>query len=180
MVKLREGSIVPFPEKLHENYQIYDKKIVANVGADKILDVLRDFVKMNDEPMFFILELFETIYYIDGCSQEKAFDILTKVGDVLIKDGISAFGYGCHISNDEIIFGKYNVVTMYSHNIEKYNSLFETHGILKTDNIITAWDTISGKNPGKSNRYNDNGKTVLDIPKELETWGMYEYKEEGK
>ena len=58
------------------------------------------------------------------------------------------------------MFGKYNVLTIYSHNIEKYNDFFEKHSIEKVENLITAWDTFSQEHPGQSDKYKIGGKTV--------------------
>ena len=41
-------------------------------------------------------------------------------GDLMINDGLCSFGFGCHESNDEIMFGKYNVTTIFSRNIGQY------------------------------------------------------------
>ena len=103
---------------------------------------------MHDEPLFFILELptnyndetvsesgevevvevyHKDVYYIDGCSQKEALSILNRVGELLYNDGLSAFGYGCHNSGDEIMFGEYNILTILSSNINAYSNFFEEH-----------------------------------------------------
>ena len=113
------------------------------------------------------------VYYIDGCTQEETFAILNRVGELLINDGLSSFGFGCHVSHDEIMIGKYNVVTIYSQDIEKYNTLLEKHKINRVDKIVTAWDTFTQNNPGKSEKVETDGKDIFDIPKMFEDWGIY-------
>lgn len=191
VLKFKAGSRISSTQKLYEGYEVGENHITANVGIDKIEKVMQHFIVMHDEPQFFILELpanladetevapgvvrglHKDIYYIDGCSREEALAIMGRVGNLLFNDGMSAFGYGGHESGDEIMFGKYNVLTIYSQNIEKYTDFFETHEIDKTDNLITAWDTFSQEYPGTSERYELDGKTVYDIPTQFEEWGMY-------
>ncbi len=64
----------------------------------------------------------------------------------------------------------YNV-TMLTNNY--YNDFFEAHGIEKVESLITAWDTFSDATPGQAERCDYEGKSVYDLPEELEDWGMY-------
>ena len=52
-------------------------------------------------------------------------------------------------------------------------SFFEAHGIEKVESLITAWDTFSDATPGQAERCDYEGKSVYDLPEELEDWGMY-------
>lgn len=54
---------------------------------------------------------------------------------------------------------KYNVVSIYSQDIQKYNDFYEPHNIKEAENFITAWDTFSLEHPGSSERIEKNGKT---------------------
>lgn len=191
MLKMKKGSAVPFPEKLYEAYEVRENSIAANVGADKIEEIIHHFIVAHDEPLFFILELptnlndeeltadgnIDTlhmdVYYIDGCSKDEALTVLLRAGDILINDGISSFGYGCHESGDEIMFGKYNVMTIFSRNIAMFEPFLKEHGVPKTDVLVTAWDTFSPEHPGNSERYELNGMTVFDIPEMFKDWGIY-------
>ncbi len=190
-LKLKIGSKVEFDSELYEGFQLEGNSIIANVSADKVNAVMRHFIAMHEEPLFFILELptnqndetetapgvIETfhkdIYYIDGCSQAEALAIMSRVGNLLLHDGLSAFGYGCHESGDEIMFGKYNVLTIFSKHIKQYHDFFEKHDIEKTEHLITAWDTFSDDHPGISETYESNGKRVYDIPEQFKEWGIY-------
>lgn len=190
-LKLKAGSKISSVSTLYEGYEVGENHITANVGIDKIEGVLQHFIVMQEELMFFILELpasaddeeevapgivetlHKDVYYIDGCSQEEALTVLIRVGDLLYNDGVSAFGFGCHESGDEIMFGKYNVLTIYSQNIENYNDFFDAHEIEKTDKLIMPWSTFTEETPGVSERYEVDGKSVFDIPKQFKDWGMY-------
>ena len=190
-LKLKTGCKVGLPDRLYEGYEIGGDYIIANVGIDKIEEVMQHFIVMHDEPLFFILELpadqkdetevtagiverlHKDVYYIDGCSQEEALTILLRAGEMLFHDGLSAFGFGCHESEDEIMFGKYNVLTIYSHHTEQYADFFKVHDIEKTEKLTTAWDTFSAKYPGISEIYEVDGKNVYDIPQQFQEWGIY-------
>ena len=58
MLNLAKGYKVSAPEKLNEGYEVISgNTIIANVNAEKILDVFQHFIVLHDEPLFFILEL---------------------------------------------------------------------------------------------------------------------------
>lgn len=190
---LKRGCKVPFPEKIKEGYFINktDNYINANIGSDKIEEVMQHFICMHDEPLFFILELpaniedeeeirpgvlevtHKDIYYIDGCSQEEAITIMLRVGELLFNDGLAQFGYGCHESQDEIMFRKYNVMTIYSQDINAYNDFFEAHNIPEAKDLVLAWETFSEEHPGVSEKIVVDGKDVYSIPEQFKEWGMY-------
>lgn len=199
MFVLRTGSKVPFPEKIFEGYMLKNNMITANISADKIKSVMEHFICVhNNEPIFFILELpskkddeieikpgvvkkfHKDVYYIDGCSNKEALTILQSIGDLMINDGLCSFGFGCHISEVEIMFGKYNVTTIFSTQIEQYNSFFKEHDIPKFDNLNTAYDTFSRDFPGFSEIIKTNGIDVFSIPDKLSNWGIYKAEQREK
>lgn len=191
MFQMKKCCSVPFPEKLSEQYEILENRIVANVGMDKIKNMILEFIDMHDEWLFFILEIptnwndepkdengelmgrHKDVYYIDGCSQEKAKSILFDIGDLLIDDGMNCFGFGGHESKEEILFGKYNVMTVYTHNSEKYEAFLKNYNITKTDNLVTAWDTFSEGYYGESEIYEIDGKNIYSIPENYIKYGIY-------
>lgn len=191
MLELRKGCTVPFPEKINEGYTVCENGIIANVGINKVDEVFQHFIFMRDEPMFFILELpaiddddikvaehtfasfHRDIYYIDDCTQEDAFIIMHRVGELLINDGLASFGYGCHGSGDEIMFKDFNVLTIYSKNISKYNGFLDEHNIPETDDLITARDTFTSEKAGTLKTFSLHDRTIYDIPKQFKSWGMY-------
>lgn len=190
-MKLKSGCKVPFPERLEEGYAVHENSIIANVGADKAEDIMAHFIAMHNEPLFFILELpasldSETVvspgvmkkthtdvYYIDGCSQEEALAVLSRNAELLINDGLASFGYGGHISHDEVMFGKYNILSVYSMDIEKYDEFFAAHDIAKKDDVITTPMTFDEDHPGISEMITIDGSSVYDIPEKFNDWGIY-------
>lgn len=191
MLNMKKGCTVPFPEMLREGYQTEGNCIRANVGADKIRSVLEHFLAMRTEPVFFILEIptnandEETdengviqelhcdVYYIDGCSVEKALALLKQSGELLIEDGISQFGFGGHESGDEIMFCNYNITIIFASDIHKYEDFLEEHRIIKTGRLVTAWDTFDREHPGSCQTCRTGGEDIYDIPKLYKDWRIY-------
>ena len=192
MLNLVKGHRVSLVENLFESFtKLTEHYLMANVHAEKILEVFQHFIVIHDEPLFFILELpvsidrekviakniikesHKDVYYIDGCSREECLALLIRYGDLLVNDGLSKFGFGGHKSHDEIMLDSYNVVTIYSKELSKFNDFFEAHNIQFVEELVTAWKTFSKTSPGISEIYESNGKTVYDLPEELAEWGIY-------
>lgn len=192
MLNLVKGHQVSLVENLFESFtKLTEHHLKANVHAEKILEVFQHFIVIHDEPLFFILELpvsidrekviakniikesHKDVYYIDGCSREECLALLIRYGDLLVNDGLSKFGFGGHKSHDEIMLDSYNVVTIYSKELSKFNDFFEPHNIQFVEELVTAWKTFSKTSPGISEIYECNGKTVYDLPEELAEWGIY-------
>ena len=193
MIKMVKGCQVPFPEKLQEQYEfLSDNCLIANIGADKIGEVMRQFIRTHEEPLFFILELptnkedeeklasdgirtlHKDVYYMDGCSCQKAEDMLSAYGELLIHDGLCQFGFGGHISHDEIMAGKYNVVTLYSRTADTLTPILESHGLTRVNGLLTAWDTFTRETPGECFKYEaDDGRDVYSIIEELKSQGLF-------
>ena len=192
MLNLVKGHRVSLVENLFESFtKLTEHYLMANVHAEKILEVFQYFIAIHDEPLFFILELPVSIdrekeiakniindshmdvYYIDNCSIEECLVLLIRYGDLLVNDGLSKFGFGGHKSHDEIMLDSYNVVTIYSKELSKFNDFFEPHNIQFVEELVTASETFSETSPGISEIYESNGKTVYDLPEELAEWGIY-------
>ena len=52
MLEMKKCCKVPFPEKLFEEYEAKDTAIYANVNASKVVDMMKRFIEMHDEPIF--------------------------------------------------------------------------------------------------------------------------------
>ena len=196
MLEMKECCSVPFPDKLFEGFEVSGNVIRANVNASKVPDMMRHFIRTHDEPLFFILELpckmedgvteqkilinvndDYDVYFMDGLDETQACRILDILGELLVKDGLNTFGFGGHETQEEILFGKYNVMTIFSKNEKSYSSFFEHFGIPKTDNLVTAWDTFDDTHGGECSRCisEKTGKTIYDIPETFKDFGMYFY-----
>ncbi len=195
MLEMRACCKVPFPERLFEEYEVSDTNIYVNVGASKILEMMRRFIQMHDEPLFFILELphrlddgiseektlinasDDDVYFIDGLDAYQATDCIDALGEFLVKDGMNTFGIGGHESHEEILFGRYNVMTIYTADAEAYRDFMHSFGIKKTYAHVTAWDTFDSEHFGECKLYvsKETGKTIYDIPEAYKECGMYFY-----
>lgn len=192
MLNMVKGCTVPFPEQLSEGYEVQENRIFANVNAEKILDVFNHFIVMHDDDQgFFILELpvnrdeeeeirpgvveatHKHVYYIDALSTEEALTILIRSGELLINDGISYFGYGFPKTGDEMMLDKYNVITIFSQEIDRYSDFFDPHDIPRVEDLKMAWDTFSEEHPGIAERIDIDGKSVYDLVDQYKDWGIY-------
>ena len=196
MLEMKEYCSVPFPDKLFEGYEVNGNVIRANINASKVLDMMKCFIQNHNEPLFFILELpckmedgmteqkilinvndDYDVYYMDGLDETHACRILDILGELLVKDGLNTFGFGGHETQEEILFGKYNVMTIFSKNEKSYSSFFESFGIPKTEHLVTAWDTFDAFHGGECSRCiaEKTGKSIYDIPDAFKDYGMYFY-----
>ncbi|MCI9666073.1 MAG: hypothetical protein HFF13_02270 [Angelakisella sp.] len=189
MLEMVKGCQVPFPEKLGEGYKMEERMITANVGAGKLRQAVENFIAMHaSERLFFILEiptnqkgepepekvLHKDVYYLDGCSRKKALGILEDYGELLIQDGVSAFGFGCQETGDEIMVEKYNILTLWSRRrLEKYRAFFEKLDIGEREELVTAWDTFEQQHPGRTRLYTLEGKSIYDLPEAMKSQGLY-------
>lgn len=181
MLKMIKGAKVNDADKLSEEYMLGNNNIVANINADKILKIINDFVDMQKEPLFLILEvptnsdneniqgnmieqLHKDVYYLDNMSNTSIKELLKVFGNLFINDGTSQIGVGNHVTNTEIMTDKYNIITIFNDkdDINKYKSLLENNNIKQVDKLITAWDFFTESNPGESSRIDEDGKSVYD------------------
>ena len=192
MFNFIKGCSIKNPSGITEGYKKYNENsLAANVSADNIKDVFGHFIVMHEEPMFFILELpvesdkektvspgvveefHKDVYYIDGCSAEECIYLLETYGELLINDGLCSFGFGCHNSGDEIMLGKYNLISIYSKNLAVFEGFFEAHKIENNDNLVLAGSVISRDNPGTSETLTVDGLRIYDLPERLKDWNIY-------
>ena len=191
MLNMIKGCRIKDPSILFEGYQQTDSGFVANVNADKIQTLLESFVLLHNEYCFVILEvptnakeepslvscgtqpLHKDVYYLDGLTPEKAVEFLKVFGQWLIHDGLSNFGIGIHSGANEIVSGKYNVISVYTNSPQKYDGFFEVHSIFKSVDLKTAWDYFTHDSPGDSFLYKHEGKTIYDLVEHLKQYGLY-------
>ena len=191
MLKMTQGCKVHDPAVLNEGYSKISTGFVANVDADKIHTLFENFIKLHNTDCFVILEvptnrkdeellqpngitqLHKDVYYLDGLTPQKACEFLNVFGPWLIHDGLSSFGIGLHSGANEIMRGKYNVITVYTEDQKRYHDFFETIGINRVRNLKTAWDFFTAATPGDSFAYVHNGKNVYELLDHLKQYGLY-------
>ena len=195
MLEMYKGCEVPDVAKLSAGYELLGSNMLqANVDAGKIKGLLLDFAAMHkNEQVYFMLELppehkaqlqvsygqneldeDSERYYIDDISLEQVQELLAKVGDVLINDGVSRFSLGGTYSMDEMVVDRFNVLSVMSvMDVEEYEKLFTKQGIPKVEGLVTAWETFSPEEPATAMQYVQDNISVFDIPAMFAAWGMY-------
>jgi len=198
MFQTAAGITIPFPEKMKEEYQVFEKRIQFHVSFQKLGAMLEAFLARLEEPLFFVLQLpltrqeeealgaktgqcltgspHDKICYLDGQSKERIRAILRQYGELLLNDGISRFGIASHVTHDEMFIMKYKLVDIYCGDPSKYFDLMEQYGLIPTGKLLTVWDTFSRKTPGQARCIEMNGITVYEVYDALVKLGMYEAK----
>ena len=166
-----KGARINSADILNEEYMISDNWIIANINADKILKVINEFVDIQKDPLFLIIEvptnidnekikdngiyqIHKDVYYLDNISISYAKELLRAFGNI-----------GNHSTGAEIITDKYNVVLVYNgrDDVEKYINLLNMNKIKQVETLITARDYFTESNPGECNCITEDGKTVYDV-----------------
>jgi len=194
MFETASGVNVPFPEKIREEFQIFDTSILFNLSFEKFESILAKFLEQLLEPLFFVLEIplsqreeselrkndsypfHKKVCYLDGQSKEQILVILNLYGDLLLNDGMSQFAVYSHATNDGIYIQKYKIASIYSQEPTKYRGFLESYGLTQTKNILTVWDTFSHESPGQVQRVEADGIDVFKVYDELVKIGMYDAK----
>lgn len=202
MFQMIKGASISDASALREEYNVSGHQLTANVSAEHILPVFEAFLRQmrEDEPLYLFIEVpcklpeeqklnepaqienqtvekfHRDVYYLDGYDQEQMLLFLhSGVGELLIHDGLTYFGFGSLESQTELGKYKYNVLIGYTHSepIERLSGLFDTCSIPCSSSITTAWNLFSENNPGNSCRYEFNGKNVYDLVEEMKELGLY-------
>ena len=183
-----KGCRIDNPSILFEGYERTESGFLANVHAEKICELLEAFVLLHNERCFVIIEVptnikeeaafgtqlsHKDVYYLDELTPDKAIAFLREFGEWFIHDGLSNFGIGLHSGANEIVLGKYNVLTVYTKSPQKYTNFFEAHDIPEVLNLKTAWDYFDYDKPGDSFLYTYKGKNVYDLIEYLKQYGLY-------
>ncbi len=181
MLKMIKGVKINDSDKLNEEYMITENCIMANIDANKILKIINDFVDIQKDPLFLIIEvptnekdegiegniikeLHKDVYYLDNMSKPFAKELLKIFGNLFINDGLSQIGIGNHVSNAEIMTDKYNVIEIFNgkDKIDNYEKLMDKYKIRKVEDLVTAWAFFSDSNPGECICVDEDGKSVYD------------------
>lgn len=186
MLNMIKGCKIYDPSILFEGYAQTEFGFIANVNAEKMESLLKDYVRLHNEDCFIIIEVptnikeetasdgtHRDVYYLDGLTPNRVIEFLDVFGVWFIHDGLSSFGIGLHSGANEIVLGKYNVVTVYTKTPQKHINFFESRGIREVDDLKTAWDYFTGDTPGDSFLYKHEGKNVYDMVEYLKRYGLY-------
>jgi len=185
------GVTIPFPERILEEFQIFDSGILLNLSFEKLNPFIAEFIEQLLEPLFFVLELplseqeevklrkddtypfHKKVCYLDNQSKDQIKEIMQRYGTLLLNDGMSQFAIYSHVTREGIYIQKYKVVRIFNTTLAKYVELFEKYNLRQTDNILTVWDTFSHNTPGEVHRVEMNGINVFDVYDNLVKIGLY-------
>lgn len=187
------GVTIPFPDKIQEQFQVYEgKSIYANISFEKLKPILTEFYHNLLEPLFFVLQLplsiheerklkdsntfHQEVCYLDGQTKSQIDDIIEKYGQILLEDGMSQFAVASHVNNEEIFIQKYKLTAFYSSSPRRFIPFLQRYGLTETDNLITVWNTFSHETPGECRRVSINGFDVYDVAEQLKKQGLYRAK----
>lgn len=201
MFNLIKGAKINGNIALKEEYEINGNWIYANISVENIRKVMEKFVEIEkgsrfclfietpsnisdenvvgvDNEGFYQLDSRHVdVYYLDNITDEYIVYLLDKFGDILINDGLSHFGILSQ-SGREIGKYKYNVIKAYTRDdLMPLIRVFDSFDIPETDNLVIAWDYFSQDNPGESELYKKDGKTIYDVVDELKEIGLYKYEQ---
>lgn len=202
MFKLIDGAKFDFCYQLKEEYEFDGEWIYANVSAEKILPVFYEFIEkevdcrfclfieipsnikdenplaVSEDGWYHFQEKHVDVYYLDNISADYLKGLLESYGEILVNDGMSHFGILSR-SGNEIGKYKYNVIKAYSpcDDIPKIAKIFESFGIVKTENLVIAWNYFSEEHFGESKIIKVNGASVYDVVDLLKEVGMYKYEQ---
>lgn len=193
MFQTAPGVTIHFPDKIQEQFQVYEgKSIYANISFEKLKPILTEFYHNLPEPLFFVLQLplsiheerklkdsntfHQEVCYLDGQTKSQIDDIIEKYGQILLEDGMSQFAVASHVNNEEIFIQKYKLTAFYSSSPRRFIPFLQRYGLTETDNLITVWNTFSQETPGECRRVSINGFDVYDVAEQLKKQGLYRAK----
>ncbi len=190
MIKWIKGARVSDSSAIMEGFKEEKASIVSVLSVDNIMPIMKSFVNLySNHNFFFFLEapcteeeerllnannpgLHKNIYYLDNIWADTVLQLLELFEDILVNDGLSAFGIGNHES--EIGKYKYNTVIAFSNNIEYVRQLLMDNHIPEQKDLLLPRDIISEKNPGESRAYFDSeGRSIYNVIEALEEIGLY-------
>lgn len=202
MFNLIKGAKISENISLKEEYEINGNWIYANISAENIRRIINQFIEIENTELFCLFieipanmtdenvirktedgycvaeKMHKDIYYLDDISAKDLNELLNVFEDILINDGLSSFGVLSQKGN-EIGKYKYNVMGAYSdgEDLSPIIEAFYNVKIPRTDKLVTAWDYFSQDNPGESELYKKDGKTIYDVVETLKEVGMYKYEQ---
>lgn len=117
MFQTAPGVTIPFPEKIQEQFQVYEGQLIrANISFEKLRPILTEFYQSLPEPLFFVLQmplsiqeerqlgcdeiLHQEVCYLDGQTREQMDSIFHSYGQILLEDGMSQFAIASHASHE--------------------------------------------------------------------------------
>lgn len=193
MFQTAPGVTIPFPERIKEQFQVYEGRAIrANISFEKLKPLLTEFYRSLPEPLFFVLQLplsmqeerqlgqdktyHQEVCYLDGQTRDQIDSILDLYGQILLEDGMSQFAIASHANHEEIFIQKYKLTDLYSPSPRRLIPLLQRYGLTETGHLVTVWDTFTQEAPGECRRISRKGLDAYGIRERLKEQGMYRAK----
>jgi len=191
MFQTASGVTIPFPEKIKEEFQVYENSILLNLSFEKLEALVNEFCGLLSEPLYFVLEIplsqqeeselrkddthpfHKKVCFLGGQSKDQIKAILREYGALLLNDGMSQFAVYSHAARDGIYVQKYKVVSIYNDRPTGYIEFLKRYGLAQTDKLLTVWDTFSHETPGEARKVEIDGNSIFDVYAELIKAGMH-------
>ena len=170
MFQTAPGVTIPFPEKIQEQFQVYEgQSIRANISFEKLKSLLTEFYQSLPEPLFFVLQLplsiqeerqlghdkilHQEVCYLDGQTRDQMDSILNTYGQILLEDGMSQFAIASHVNHEEIFIQKYKLTDLYSPSPRRFIPLLQRYGLTETDHLYTVMGYLFTGNAWRMQAY---------------------------
>jgi hypothetical protein len=184
------GIHVPRAADLKEGYQVIAAdtgsfRIRANISVEKLDAFFRSCLGYLREPLFFIVEapvnevrelelrkqpsdrFHRDVFYLDGLTAKRAFEVYDRFNQVLIHDGFVHFGVGAHDNGHEVFVGSYKIVQLFGKLPNPFEGALAEFMIPRVERLVTAWDTFTESTPGQKSRYSIEGADIYTMIEEL-------------
>ena len=144
MFQTAPGVTIPFPEKIQEQFQVYEgQSIQADISFEKLKFLLQLPLSIQEERQLgYDKILHQEVCYLDGQTRNQIDSILNSYGEILLEDGISQFAIASHVNHEEIFIQKYKLTDVYSLSPRHFIPPLHRYGSTETDHLFTVWDTF--------------------------------------
>ena len=180
--RLIPGVYIPDLTGISREYRLAPKKLIFSLSAEDYKPFFNKAVRLLGEKVFFFLEIpgdndGMRTYYLDNCTSSVAQAILKRYGGILFADGVIRFGFGSHITGDEIYMQEYQTATVCSKNISDYEKVLLALGYRRNDKATLTWDILSEKNVGECVNVDVDDEGYPEMLNNLIDVGMYPAKQ---
>jgi hypothetical protein len=112
-------------------------------------------------------------YYLDGIERSVFERIVTENEEFFLDDGQLQFGFGSHSGVDEVMVGRYKLVTVLADQSAKFVKALQGLGYeQRGDRLRTVFDTFTRETPGSTEIIKVEGKTIYEMVKDLTRSGL--------
>ena len=113
------------------------------------------------------------VYYLDGIECSVFERIVTENEEFFLDDGQLQFGFGSHSGVDEVMVGRYKLVTVLADQSAKFVKALQGLGYeQRGDRLRTVFDTFTRETPGSTEIIKVEGKTIYEMVKDLTRSGL--------